>query len=393
MMESTSESSTSSLITEPDRDDDPPGYTEETIHESREVLRLIIMDQLSIILIHMNIEHSKVTVKSTTMTKFYILSHKDYELFHLISRSIDVNALPSTCQQSEILFPFIKRLSQFLNTDIRSVSQTVENILSSSCEVVLDFDLRKLMQLSKKRDSAIRDIITEMFWRPTTENKSRNECWFDWVDQGYVIPSYLTSNDELDNLSKDYLCEQTIERSSRKLIMWYFFDINSTVGEDTYSLYRKAKNRESRDKTTNVILVKDVAVLCDYTTKYHVVHVFRYSYSSDSLKYKLDDSSIIDLLRNPLLPTKRPFPFIIKSYNSLTSKYSFYVVYANNIKITNENFYSMLTMLRNILLKMQIKRVVIERSDSLSLRRIFKMLTYIFRNQNITVVIAGEKNC
>ncbi|KAK1131514.1 hypothetical protein K0M31_017791 [Melipona bicolor] len=392
-MESTSESSTSSLNSECDRNDDPPGYTEETIHEPKEVLRLIIMGQLSIILIQMTIEQSKVTVKSRSMTKFHVLSHKEYEVFHLINRSIDVNALPSNAhQQTEILVPFIKRFSQLLNTDIRSISQTVENIVSSSCEVVLDFDLQKLMQLSKKGDSTIRDIITEMFWRPRTESKLGNKCWFDWVDKGYVIPSYLTSADELDNLSRDYLCDQTIERSSRKLIMWYFLDINSSVGEDTYSLYRKAKKRGSRGKATKVFLVKDITILCDYTTKFHAVHVFRYS-CNDSSKYKLDDSSIIDLLKNPLLPTKRPFPFIIKSYDSLTFKYSFYIVYANNIKITNENFYIMLTMLRNILLKMQIERVVIEKSDSLSLRRIFKMLKYIFRNQNITVVIGGEKNC
>lgn len=393
IMESTSESSTSTFSSECNENTDPVVHTEETIDESKEVLRLIIMGQLSIILIQMNIQDGKVTVKSTTMTKFHKLSHKEYELFHLINRSINVNALPSNArEQPEILIPFIKRFSQLLNTDSHSISQTVENILSSSCEVVLDFNLRKLVQLSQKRDSTIKDIITELFWRPKAKSKLGNECWFDWVDRGYVIPSYLTSTDELDNLSRDYLCDQTIERSSRKLIMWYFLDINSSVGEDTYTLYRKAKNREPRVKTTNVLLVKDITILCDYTAKFHVVHVFRYS-NNDSSKYKLDDSSIIDILRNPLLPTRRPFPFIIKSYNSITFKYSFYIVYANNVKITSENFYSMLAMLRNILLKMQIKRVVLERSDSLSLRRIFKMLKYIFRNQNITVVIGGEKNC
>ena len=242
------------------------------------------------------------------------------------------------------------------------------------------------MQLWQKWDSEIKDIVTEMFWRPMPENKLGNECWLDWVDRRYVIPSCLTTANKLDDVTRDYLCGQTNERSSRKLIMWYFLGVNISLGEDTYSLYQTEKNKKPRS-VTKVLMMKDTFILRDYSTKFRGIYVSRHSNDSEN---KLDDSNMIELLKNPLLPTNRPFPFIVKNYNSTTSKYSFYTVYPNSVKITNGNLYSMSTMLRNILLKMQIKRVVLERSDSLILRRIFKMLKFIFRNQDITVIIGDE---
>ncbi|KAK9303584.1 hypothetical protein QLX08_004802 [Tetragonisca angustula] len=383
-----SETSTSSYSSDSD-DNDTVVYIEKTVPskkliEPKELLRLILLDNLSVIVIHMNIEEDKVVIQSKHLTKFFKLSHREYESFQLINRS--VNAPGSTETQEEILIPLLKRFALHLKTDFYSVSQTVENIFSSLCEIALDFNLRKLMQVSQKRDCEIKDIITEMFWRPMPENKLGNE-WFDWVDRGYVIPLYMTSASELDNVLKDYSCDQTIERSSRKLIMWYFLGINISIGEDTYSLYQTEKNNKPRS-ITKVLMMKDITVLCDYTTKFHGIYVLRHSADSE---YKVNDNDMINLLKNPFLPTKRPFPFIVKNYNLLTSKYSFYIIYPNSVKITNENFYSTLTMLRNILLKMQIKRVVLERSDSLSLRRIFKMLKFIFRDQDITVIIGCEK--
>ncbi|XP_043605113.1 uncharacterized protein LOC122577697 [Bombus pyrosoma] len=339
---------------------------------NKEILRLVMIEQLSIVVIHMCFENGDVTIKSTTTVKFRKICHEENQLLHLVGHLIPPD---------EILIPFTKRFSEFLNIDVHSVTESIDNIFSSTCDIVLDFDLQKLTQLSKKRDATIKDIITEMFWLPKMNSKLGNGSWFDSVDRGHVVPFYMTCCDELSDFIGDYLNYfRVIEQSSKKIIKWYFLDINIFLTQDTDLLYKKMEQEKRNKQTRNLTILKKI----NRDTTHHMVHVIRY-YSKEC---KLEDDSIVDLLRNPFLPTDR-LPFITQSYDPRISKYVFHMVYKDNIEITNENFFNLLSMLREILLKLNIGSIVIQNCDFFNLQNVLNMIEYILCKEDIAVTIAG----
>lgn len=262
------------------------------------------------------------------------------------------------------------------------------NIFSSSCDAVVDFNLRKLVQLSRKRDCAIKDIIMKMFWQPRgpARNNLGYGSWFDWIDQGYMIP--IPRTNQLDNLANDYFnYVHVFDQATRTVVMWYFLGINGSLGQDTYLMYRKMKKTKKKEqKNFTVLNGKN-----DYTLEYHVVHVFRHFTGNDyntRQKCQLEDKNIVTLLKNPFMPIKRPFPFIIQSYNPRTAKYVFHMVYIDNVKLTKKNFYNLLTILRDTLRKMEIDCVVIQSCASLNIRKVLKMIKYVFSEQNIMVKLS-----
>lgn len=339
---------------------------------NKEILRLIMIEQLSIVVIHMHVKNGDVTIKSTTSVKFRKICHEEDQLLHLIGHLIS---------PGEILIPFTRRFSEFLNIDVHSVTESIENILSSTCDIVLDFDLQKLIQLSKKQDGAIKDIITEMFWLPKMTNKLGSGNWFDSVDRGLVIPFYMTCCDQLSDFIGDYLNYfHVIEQSSRKIIKWYFLDINIFLTQDTDSLYKKMEQEKRNKQTRNLTILKKI----DGGTTHHMVHVIRYF----SKKCRLEDDSIVDLLRNPFLPTDQ-LPFITQSFDPRISKYVFHLAYKDNIEMTNENFFNLLSMLRDILFKLNIRSIVIQNCDSFNLQNVLNMIEFILCEEDIAVTITG----
>lgn len=338
---------------------------------NKEILRLVMIEQLSIVVIHMRVENGVVTIKSTTSVKFRKICHEGDQFLHLAGHLISPD---------EILIPFTRRFSEFLNIDVHSVTESIENILSSTCDIVLDFNLQKLIQLSKKGDATIKDIMTEMFWLPKMNNKLGNGSWFDSVDRGHVIPFYMTCCDQLSDFIGDYLNYfHVIEHSSRKIIKWYFSDINIFLTQDNYSLYKKMEQEKGNKQTGNLTILKKIGS----ETTHHMVHVIRYF----SKKCKLEDD-IVDLLRNPFLPTDR-LPFITQSYDPRISKYVFHMVYKDNMEMTNENFFNLLSMLRDILFKLNIGSIVIQNCDSFNLQNVLNMIEFILCEKDIAVTIAG----
>ena len=340
---------------------------------NKEILRLIMIEQLSIVVIHMRVENGDVTIKSTTSVKYRKICHEENQLLHLVGHLIPPD---------EILIPFTRRFSEFLNIDIHSVTESIENIFSSTCDIVLDFNLQKLIQLSKKRDATIKDIITEMFWLPKMDKKLGSGSWFESVDRGHVVPFYMTCCDQSSDFIGYYLNYfDVIERSNRKIIKWYFLDINIFLTQDADSLYKKMEQEKNKNKQTrNLTILKEI----DGDTTHHMVYVIRYF----SKECKSQDDSIVDLLRNPFLPTDR-IPFITQSYDPRMSKYVFHMVYKDNIEMTNENFFNLLSMLRDILYKLNIRSVVIQNCNSFNLRDVLYMVEYILCEEDIAVTIAG----
>lgn len=339
---------------------------------NKEILRLIMIEQLSIALIHMRVENDDVTIKSTTSVKFRKICHEENQLLHLVCHLISPD---------EILIPFTRRFSEFLNIDVRSVTECIENIFSSTCDLVVDFDLQKLIQLSKKRDGTIKDIITKMFWLPKMNSRLGNGSWFDSVDRGHVVPFYMTSCGQLSDFIGDYFNYfRVIEQSSRKVIKWYFLDINIFLAQDTDSLYEKMEEEKDNKQTRKLTILKKI----DGGTTHHTVHVIRYF----SKKCKSEDDSIVHLLRNPFLPTDQ-LPFITQSYDPRISKYVFHIAYKDNIEMTNKNFFNLLSMLRDILYKLNIVSIVIQNCDSFNLQNVLYMFEHILCKEDIAVTIAG----
>lgn len=337
---------------------------------NKEILRLIMIEQLSIAVIHMRVENGDVTIKSTTSAKFRKICHEENQLLHLVGHLISPD---------EILVPFTRRFSEFLNIDVHCVTESIENIFSSTCDIVLDFDLQKLIQLSKKRDGTIKDIITEMFWLPKMGSKLESGSWFNSVDRGHVVPFYMTC-DQLSDFIGDYLNYfRVIEQSSRKIIKWYFLDINIFLAQDTDSLYEKMEQEKKKKQTRKLTILKKI----DGDTTHHTVHVIRYF----SKECKLEDDSIVDLLRNPFLPTDK-LPFITQSYDPRISKYVFHIAYKDNIEMTNKNFFILLSMLRDILYKLNIGSIVIQNCNSFNLQNVLYMIEHILCEEDIAVTVA-----
>ncbi|CAL7936603.1 unnamed protein product [Xylocopa violacea] len=283
------------------------------------------------------------------------------------------------------------RFSECLNVDVREISRAIVNVLSSTHDALLDFDLRKLTHLAKRSERGIEDVVTRLFWqsRGLPKNRLENGNWFDSVDQGYVVPIYLPSEDEPIDLTDEYLnCVHVIEKSTRNVVRWYFLDVNSGLEKDSYLIFEKKLKEKAKERKRNVVISKGEY---DGALKHHAIHIFRYSsvnHCDSDQTCPFDNESTLSVLRNPFMPVEGPNPFIVQSYDPENSKYVFHMVCKDASKESSQNFCNLLILLQEVLLRMRIDCVAVHSCSSLNLREVLKMIKYVFYEQKITVIAA-----
>lgn len=283
----------------------------------------------------------------------------------------------------------MERFANDLKIGIDHLKESIANVLSSSHEVLFDFDLQMLTQISGKSFYEIQDIISYLFWSPKKSSKSKelsnNFGWFDFVDSRHVVPCYLLSNIKSFVTINDYLsCVHVIENNS-SLISWYFID--GSKPSDSYLMFLKIYKKKKKTMINNIAPLKNGV----FNYQHHIVHVFRYSSNgkgNTGRKCLFEHTKLIESTRNPFI--KLESPIILGFFDPKTSKRIFHVAHEDNYK--PDELYKLLVQLSNVLKRMLIDCVVIQVCSSFNFRTILKMLRYVFCDGNIKVFVHNLRN-
>lgn len=360
----------------------------------KDILRLVITGQISVTVAHMYMEDGYLKIESKTSVNLCKISPTKPELGQLFCQPNDLDTWSSIQFRNDIITPFMKRLSEYLGIDVSLINRSVQHLLSSATEVFVDFDLQTLMTVSKRRTQEVQDIMVQVFWRPLhlSKKKRENENWFDSVDCGRVIPFFTGCGKQRDYVVEENLkCIHSIQKSAKKVIAWYFSNMNEYPEEPSYSMFLELTREMENLRSGRMIIFAEGNV---NISENHVIHVFRYytNHSYDSDQYcPLVNQDTVKLFRNPFMQIKCSLPYIVESYNDHTSKYVFHMVFKDNVKPTGQNFYQLLTMLRKILYTMEIDSVVMKSCCSHKLDKVLKMIQYVLCDRGIMVTIAYTK--
>ncbi|KAK2585203.1 hypothetical protein KPH14_009910 [Odynerus spinipes] len=316
----------------------------------------------------------------------------------------------------------IFRLAENLGLSVRSLEESIDHVMTTRSEVLLDINLRKVTRTSAKTEDEIEGAIINTFWQPkapregsssysgstarkplhksscsTSRERSKDDSWFRAVDRGRVVPFYSVTDVSLfegPNTSKDLLgkCIHAIEESTVNAFSWYldeyfyhdFFFPYSTLSYVVYTNYQKIRKIDN----PKVLVVKDNPLELGTHFAYAVTLNF-FSHHKYVRKYMRD----IGLTYESIIRVDKNIPFIVRSLNPVTRMHIFHMVYkrTNYSRPSYEHVFKTLIMLRDAMFKLRLKDIAMCKigccCERLDFGKFLKMTEYVFLDTDINVRI------
>lgn len=258
-----------------------------------------------------------------------------------------------------------------MNIDPCSVNRSVENILTSAADILVDFNLEKLIVTSNRNMLTIGSVFVR-------------GGWFDMVSKYTVIPMHTETVDR-NQFESYYECVHKVQRSFKHALSWhigrYFYDDDMYPRINTYRFFELKKHRAGNP---DVLLkendTKNIGI--------HTARVLRYSPDAN-----VHDMDIVHLTDHRFVDSNHGEPFIVRSFDTDTSTYVFYMVC---VELTHEYFYNQLVLLRELLERMSISCVemlnISETCRHLQFSRVFRMIHHVFMGSGILVIVPRIRN-